>query len=67
LPTQHWSLSISSSLQKALESALNDTLAERDLCIQIKASLEQRLARVQEKQELNESRLQVMLQESIGP
>ncbi|GAX74150.1 hypothetical protein CEUSTIGMA_g1599.t1 [Chlamydomonas eustigma] len=46
-------------LKNALESALNDTLAERDLCIQIKSSLEQRLARVQEKQGINESRLQV--------
>ena len=36
-----------------------DTMAEMDLCLQLKGSLEQRLAKVQEKQGLNEARLQV--------
>ena len=36
-----------------------DTMAEMDLSLQLKGSLEQRLAKVQEKQGLNEQRLQV--------
>ena len=36
-----------------------DTMAEMDLCLQLNGSLEQRLAKVQEKQGLNEARLQV--------
>jgi len=36
-----------------------DVMAEMDLCLQLKASLEQREAKVLEKQSVNEARLKV--------
>lgn len=46
-------------VQDALQATTMDTQAEIEQCAQLRASLEQRLARVQEKAQLNETRLQV--------
>ena len=45
--------------QNTLEIAMADVMAEMDLCLQLKASLEQREAKVLEKQSVNEARLKV--------
>lgn len=46
-------------LKNALHSALVDTINEIELCVQIKASLSQRLQGMERKADLNEARLQV--------
>lgn len=43
-----------------------DTINEIDACAQLKVSMEQRLKRVTEKLELNETRLQVREAEGLG-
>lgn len=45
--------------QNSLETAMADVMAEMDLCLQLKASLEQRQTKVLEKQSINEARLKV--------
>jgi hypothetical protein len=49
----------SAAPQTALEAAVADTVSEVQECVALKASLEQRLAAVEQKSELNASRMQV--------
>lgn len=53
-------------MQAALQTTLVDTINEIDACAQLKVSMEQRLKRVTEKLELNETRLQVREAEGLG-
>ena len=46
-------------MQNSLEAAMVDVMAEMDLCTQLKATLEQRMGKVHDKQGLNDARLQV--------
>ncbi len=46
-------------MQNSLEAAMVDVMAEMDLCTQLKATLEQRMGKVHDKQGLNDARQQV--------